>query len=329
MTDVLAIRDLEVIYDGQSGPPVRAVVDASLTVGRGEIVGLVGESGCGKSTLARAAVGLVPHSAGAVEFEGRLLEPLTRRARPKQDTRLQMVFQDPHASLNPRRKVGSQVADGLVSAARRSRRERVARVAELLEEVGLPADAGDRFPHEFSGGQRQRIAIARALAAEPTALVLDEPLSSLDASAQAQIANLLVRLTRELDLGLLLISHDLAVVRQVADRVCVMYLGEVVEQATTKALWAEPRHPYTEALIAAIPHADGTGFVPEALAGEVPDPVHPPSGCRFHPRCPIAVSHCAEEAPPFERVAEGRDVACWLRGSSATAMVVGQSERLA
>ena len=172
------------------------------------------------------------------------------------------------------------------------------RVAELLEEVGLPADAGERFPHEFSGGQRQRIAIARALAAEPTALVLDEPLSSLDASAQAQIANLLVRLTRELELGLLLISHDLAVVRQVADRVCVMYLGEVVEQATTKALWAEPLHPYTEALIAAIPHADGTGFVPEALAGEVPDPVHPPSGCRFHPRCPIAVSHCAEEAPP-------------------------------
>ena len=330
MTDVLAIRDLEVVYDRQSGPPVRAVVDASLIVGRGEIVGLVGESGCGKSTLARAAVGLVPHTAGAIEFEGRLLEPLTRRARPKQDTRLQMVFQDPHASLNPRRKVGSQVADGLVSVTRRSRRERIVRVAELLDEVGLPADAGERFPHEFSGGQRQRIAIARALAAEPTALVLDEPLSSLDASAQAQIANLLVRLTRELELGLLLISHDLAVVRQVADRVCVMYLGEVVEQATTRALWAEPLHPYTEALIAAIPHADGTGFVPEALAGEVPDPVHPPSGCRFHPRCPIAVSHCAEEEPPFERVAEGRDVACWLRGSSRAELLgAGQSERLA
>jgi oligopeptide/dipeptide ABC transporter ATP-binding protein len=330
MTDVLEIRDLEVVYDRQSGPPVRAVVDASLTVGRGEIVGLVGESGCGKSTLARAAVGLVPHTAGAVVFEGRSLQPLSRRARPKADTRLQMVFQDPHASLNPRRKVGTQVADALASLGRRSRRARAARVAELLDEVGLPPDAGERFPHEFSGGQRQRIAIARALAAEPTALVLDEPLSSLDASAQAQIANLLVRLTRELELGLLLISHDLAVVRQVADRVCVMYLGEVVEQASTAALWAEPLHPYTEALIAAIPHADGSGFLPEALAGEVPDPVHPPSGCRFHPRCPIAVPHCAEEAPPFESVAEGRDVACWLRGPRAAELLeAGQAERLA
>jgi oligopeptide/dipeptide ABC transporter ATP-binding protein len=330
MTDVLEIRDLEVVYDRQTGPPVRAVVDASLTVGRGEIVGLVGESGCGKSTLARAAVGLVPHTAGAVVFEGRPLEPLSRRARPKADTRLQLVFQDPHASLNPRRKVGAQIADALASLGKRSRRERAARVAELLDEVGLPPDAGDRFPHEFSGGQRQRIAIARALAAEPTALVLDEPLSSLDASAQAQIANLLVRLTRELELGLLLISHDLAVVRQVADRVCVMYLGEVVEQASTAALWADPLHPYTEALIAAIPHADGRGFLPEALAGEVPDPVHPPSGCRFHPRCPIAVPHCAEEAPPFEGVAGGRNVACWLRGPRAAELLeAGQAERLA
>ena len=328
MTNVLEIRDLEVVYDRQGGPPVRAVVDASLAIGRGEIVGLVGESGCGKSTLARAAVGLVPHTSGVVEFEGRPLEPLTRRARPKGDTRLQLVFQDPHASLNPRRRVGSQVADALVSMGRR-KRDRAARVAELLDEVGLPPDAGDRFPHEFSGGQRQRIAIARALAAEPTALVLDEPLSSLDASAQAQIANLLARLTRELELGLLLISHDLAVVRQVADRVCVMYLGEVVEQASTAALWAEPLHPYTEALIAAIPHADGSGFLPEALAGEVPDPVRPPSGCRFHPRCPLAVQHCSEESPPFERTAAGRDVACWLRGPRAAELLAaGQAERL-
>jgi peptide/nickel transport system ATP-binding protein len=330
MTGVLEIRDLEVVYDRQGGPPVRAVVDASLSIARGEIVGLVGESGCGKSTLARAAVGLVPHSAGAIEFEGRPLAPLSRRARPKADTRLQLVFQDPHASLNPRRKVGSQVADALVSLGTRSRRERAARVAELLDEVGLPPDAGDRFPHEFSGGQRQRIAIARALAAEPSVLVLDEPLSSLDASAQAQIANLLVRLTRELELGLLLISHDLAVVRQVADRVCVMYLGEIVEQAATTALWAEPLHPYTEALIAAIPHADGSGFLPEALAGEVPDPVRPPSGCRFHPRCPLALRHCAQEAPAFERVAEGRDAACWLRGPRAAELLgAGQAERLA
>ncbi len=328
MTAVLDIRDLEVVYERRDGVPVRAVAGASLSVRRGEVVGLVGESGCGKSTLARAAVGLVPAAGGTLEFEGRPLEALSRRARPHDDTRLQLVFQDPHASLNPRRKVGNQIADGL--AGRSGRGDRARRVAELLEQVGLPRDAAERFPHEFSGGQRQRIAIARALAAEPTAIVLDEPLSSLDASAQAQIANLLVRLTRELDLGLLLISHDLAVVRQIADRVCVMYLGEIVEQAPTAALWSEPRHPYTQALIAAIPRADGTGFLPEALAGEVPDPVHPPSGCRFHPRCPIAVSHCAEEAPPFERVGEERDVACWLRGSRAAELLeANQAERLA
>jgi oligopeptide/dipeptide ABC transporter ATP-binding protein len=312
MTPVVEITDLEVVYDRHGGPPVRAVVDASLSVGRGEIVGLVGESGCGKSTLARAAVGLVPATSGSIRLEGRPLEPLSRRTRPKADTRLQLVFQDPHASLNPRRRVGSQIADALVSLGRRSRRERAGRVAELLDQVGLPAGAASRFPHEFSGGQRQRIAIARALAAEPAALVLDEPLSSLDASAQAQIANLLVGLTRELDLGLLLISHDLAVVRQVADRVCVMYLGKVVEQAPTAALWAQPLHPYTAALIAAIPHADGRGFLPEALAGEVPDPARPPAGCRFHPRCPVAISRCADDVPAFERFAGDRDAACWL-----------------
>ena len=312
MTNILEITDLEVVYQRPGGPPVRAVAGASLSVARGEIVGLVGESGCGKSTLARAAVGLVPAAAGTIDFEGHRLEAMTRRARPRAFTRLQMVFQDPHASLNPRRKVGSQIADALVNLGQRARAARDARVAELLDQVGLTADAGDRYPHEFSGGQRQRIAIARALAAEPTALVLDEPLSSLDASAQAQIANLLVLLTRELELGLLLISHDLAVVRQVADRVCVMYLGEVVEQASTSALWSKPLHPYTQALIAAIPHADGSGFLPEALAGEVPDPARPPSGCRFHPRCPAAFAGCESESPLLTSVAEYREVACRL-----------------
>ena len=186
------------------------------------------------------------------------------------------------------------------------------RVGELLEQVGLSESAASRYPHQFSGGQRQRIAIARALAADPSVLVLDEPLSSLDASAQAQIANLLVRLARELGLGLLLISHDLGIVRQVADRVCVMYLGEIVESGPTEELWTRPIHPYTEALIRAIPHADGAGFMPEALPGEVPDPARPPEGCRFHPRCPLAFDRCSTEHPQLEAVAAGRLSACWL-----------------
>jgi peptide/nickel transport system ATP-binding protein len=309
---LLAIRDLDVVYERRGRAAVRAVVGASLSVERGEIVGLVGESGCGKSTLARAAVGLVAPAAGTIELEGRPIHPLTRRARSREDARLQMVFQNPYASLNPRRRVGSQIADALAILGLAERRGREARARELLERVGLPAEAALRFPHEFSGGQRQRIAIARALAADPSVLVLDEPLSSLDASAQAQIANLLVGLARELGLGLLLISHDLAIVRQVADRVCVMYLGEIVEQAPTGPLWTSPLHPYTEALIQAIPHADGAGFMPHALPGEVPDPARPPAGCRFHPRCPLAFARCADEHPPLEPVLEGREAACWL-----------------
>jgi peptide/nickel transport system ATP-binding protein len=305
----LELRDVEVEYDRRGGGRVRAVVGASLTVERAQIVGLVGESGCGKSSLARAAVGLVAPVAGTVRFEGREVTPLTRRARPRELVRLQMVFQNPYSSLNPRRKVGSQLADGLDVGL--SRRE--TRVRELLELVGLPATAAARYPHQFSGGQRQRIAIARALAADPTVIVLDEPLASLDASAQAQLANLLVNLSRELELSLLLISHDLAIVRHVADVVSVMYLGTMVETGATRALWQVPLHPYTEALIAAVPHADGAGLLPEALPGEVPDPANPPSGCRFHPRCPYAFARCAEEEPPPIEAADGRTAACWLQ----------------
>ena len=308
----LEINDLGVAYRRHGQEPVRAVVDASIAVASGEIVGLVGESGCGKSTLARAAVGLIAPSAGTILLEGRELSPLTRRARDRHDARLQMVFQNPYASLNPRRRIGRQIADSLAILGLADRSERPQRAAELLERVGLPAGAATRFPHEFSGGQRQRIAIARALAANPSVLVLDEPLSSLDASAQAQIANLLVSLAREQGLGLLLISHDLGIVRQVADRVCVMYLGEIVEEGPTEEVWSRPLHPYTEALIRAIPHADGAGFMPEALPGEVPDPARPPTGCRFHPRCPLVFDRCRSEHPPLERVSEGREAACWL-----------------
>jgi peptide/nickel transport system ATP-binding protein len=307
--NALELVDVVVDYHGRGGR-VRAVAGASLTVERGRIVGLVGESGCGKSTLARAAVGLVATTSGTVTFEGRPVTALRRRARPAELVRLQLVFQNPYSSLNPRRTIGSQLADGMAA-----RGGRASRVRELLELVGLPANAVGRYPHEFSGGQRQRMAVARALAADPSVIVLDEPLASLDASAQAQLANLLKRLSRELDVGLLLISHDLAIVRHVADDVSVMYLGRMVETAPTAPLWERPAHPYTEALTAAVPRADGAGLLPESLPGEVPDPAHPPSGCRFHPRCPYAFDRCSVEEPPLMELTGGRSAACWLQSA--------------
>jgi oligopeptide/dipeptide ABC transporter ATP-binding protein len=315
---LLELEDIVVEYDRRDSGRIRAVAGASLTVARGQIVGLVGESGCGKSSLARAAVGLVKPAGGTVLFDGRAVTPLSRRARPRELVRLQLVFQNPYSSLNPRRKIGSQLADALVALDIVTRRGRAARVRELCELVGLTAAAADRYPHEFSGGQRQRIAIARTLAAEPSVLVLDEPLASLDASAQAQLANLLVGLSRDLGLGLLLISHDLAIVRHVADVVSVMYLGVMVEQGATRPLWELPLHPYSEALIGAVPHPDGSGFLPEALPGEVPDPGRPPSGCRFHPRCPYAFDRCREEEPPLVALADGRFAACWLQPAGAS-----------
>ncbi len=325
----LELRDVVVEYERRGGGRLRAVAGASLSVESGRIAGLVGESGCGKSTLARAAVGLVAPIAGSVTFAGREVRPLGRRGRERELARLQLVFQNPFSSLNPRRKVGAQLADplatlGLVPAARRPQR-----VRELCELVGLPASAAGRFPHEFSGGQRQRIAIARTLAAEPAVIVLDEPLASLDASAQAQLANLLVSLTRELGLGLLLISHDLAIVRHIADTVSVMYLGKMVETGETRGLWELPLHPYTEALIKAIPRADGAGVLPNALPGEVPDPGHPPSGCRFHPRCPYAFERCEVEEPPLVELADGREAACHLQPAGAGAVPPGDRVQLA
>jgi peptide/nickel transport system ATP-binding protein len=305
----LELQDVVVDYHGRGGR-VRAVAGASISVERSRIVGLVGESGCGKSTLARAAVGLVSTTSGTVLFEGGPVTPLGRRARPAELVRLQLVFQNPYSSLNPRRTIGSQLGDGIATRARGGREERV---RELLELVGLPANAVGRYPHEFSGGQRQRMAIARALAADPSVIVLDEPLASLDASAQAQLANLLTRLSRELEVGLLLISHDLAIVRHVADNVSVMYLGRMVETAPTMPLWERPAHPYSEALTAAVPRADGAGVLPESLPGEVPDPTHPPTGCRFHPRCPYAFDRCPVDEPPLLELTAERSAACWLQ----------------
>jgi peptide/nickel transport system ATP-binding protein len=310
---VLELTDVVVDYERRGGGRVRAVAGASISVDRGQIVGLVGESGCGKSTLARAAVGLVRPTSGSVVFEGAEVAPLGRRGRSRELARLQLVFQNPYASLNPRRKVGAQLADALDTLDILPAPKRPDRVRELCELVGLSPSAAGRYPHEFSGGQRQRIAIARSLAAEPSVIVLDEPLASLDASAQAQLANLLVDLSRKLGLGLLLISHDLAIVRHVADQVSVMYLGRMVETGPTARVWEQPLHPYSESLINAIPHPDGSGFLPDSLPGEVPDPGQPPPGCRFHPRCPYAFGRCREAEPPLVAVTGGRLAACWLQ----------------
>lgn len=307
---LLSIRDLVVRYRGASGATIKAVAGADLDVEEGQIVALVGESGCGKSSLGKAAVGLIAPAAGQVLFDGQPVAPLGQRARPLAQRQLQMVFQDPFSSLNPRRKVGDLIEDGIRVAPPGNGKAMTA--AECLERVGLPATAAERFPHQFSGGQRQRIAIARALASRPRCIVADEPISALDASAQASITNLLVSVVQDLKVGLLFISHDLSIVRRIADVTTVMYLGKIVEAAPSAELWQSPRHPYSRGLINAIPEPDGLGRLPVDLPGDVPDPALPPSGCRFHPRCPIAIPLCAEVEPAFRPLQSGRFAACHL-----------------
>ncbi|WP_063587975.1 ABC transporter ATP-binding protein [Achromobacter ruhlandii] len=288
---------------------LRAVDGVSFEINRGETLALVGESGCGKSTVARMLVGLYGLTRGDIRFDG---QPLSRMAEPggrELRKRLQMIFQDPYASLNPRWRVGRIIAEPMLTHTKMTAAERTARVGELLRQVGLdPADQG-RYPHQFSGGQRQRISIARALAVNPEFLVCDEPTSALDVSVQAQVLNLMKDLQRELGLTYLFISHNLAVVHHVADRVGVMYLGRMVEVAPRDELFARPRHPYTRMLLAAIPDIDGAGKPRTAVAGEVPNPLNPPSGCTFHPRCPHANERCRGEAP-VARMAGVAVVAC-------------------
>jgi peptide/nickel transport system ATP-binding protein len=314
---ILTVDDLVVEYQRKGQSPLRAVDGVSLDVRPGEVLGVVGESGCGKSTLARSIVAIAAPKEGAIVFDGVPVTPLKRRRRPAAQISLQMVFQDPYASLNPRRRVGLQVAEALRASAAVAGRAlggsaQIDRdVAELLERVGLSPNVASRYPHEFSGGQRQRIAIARVLATRPRMIVADEPVSALDASAQAQIANLLSDITRADGIALALISHDLAVVGAISDRVVVMYLGEIVEQGPTIDVWAQPRHPYTQALLAAIPIPDGSGRRPVSLRGEVPDPSNPPAGCRFHPRCPLATDRCRTQAPPDVALDGGRVARCW------------------
>ncbi len=288
-------------------PVVRAVEAVTLDVMRGETLGIVGESGCGKSTLARCLVRLHRPDAGSVRYDGADVLSLEAGAQAAFSRRVQMVFQDPYSSLNPRMTVGETLAEALDV----HRLNRPGRVAELLELVHLPAEAAGRYPHEFSGGQRQRIGIARALAVEPELIVADEPVSALDVSVQAQVVNLFLELQARLGLTIVFITHDLRLVRHLTHRVAVMYLGRIVEVGPTAELFAAPRHPYTRALLRAVPQLKpGRRGGEAAVMGELPSPLNPPSGCAFHPRCPIAVAACKGEVPALTERGGGWPVAC-------------------
>jgi peptide/nickel transport system ATP-binding protein len=293
---------------------VRAVDDVTLTIRRGETLGLVGESGCGKSTVGRTILRLYKPTAGRVLFDGTDITKLGEGDLRPLRRRMQIVFQDPFASLNPRHSVGRIVGEPLRTHGLANRREASARVRELLITVGLPADAANRYPHEFSGGQRQRIGLARALAVNPDFIVADEPVSALDVSIQAQIINLFEQLQDEFELTYLFIAHDLAVVRHISDRIAVMYLGTVVEVSPAEALYENPLHPYTISLLSAVPIPDPAVEKRREsilLAGDVPSPAHPPPACRFHTRCPyVQPTRCRDEVPPLRRLADGHEVAC-------------------
>jgi peptide/nickel transport system ATP-binding protein/oligopeptide transport system ATP-binding protein len=299
---------------GHVSGAVHAVDDVSFSIGEGETLGLVGESGCGKSTLGRTVLRLVDATAGSIRWRGEPIEQLRGRAMRPYRRQLQAVFQDPYASLNPRMRAADIVAEPIrnfESAPDAQVRERVAR---LFERVGLRPDQLRKYPYEFSGGQRQRLGIARALAPRPRLIVCDEPVSALDVSVQAQVINLLVDLQREFALSYLFVAHDLAVVEHISHRVAVMYLGRMVELAATRELFDNPQHPYTEALLSAVPIPDPAARRKRIiLAGDVPSPINPPSGCRFHTRCPYAFDRCRSEEPKLVEVAPRHYAACHLR----------------
>lgn len=290
---------------------VRAVDGVSLGIQRGETFAIVGESGCGKSTLGRLLLRLIEPTAGDVLYEGKSILSLSKGDLRRLRRELQIIFQDPYASLNPRMNVGDIIAEPIWLHGLARGKDKRDRVAELMRTVGLLPTHTDRYPHEFSGGQRQRIGIARALAGDPKLIVGDEPVSALDVSIQAQIVNLLEDLKERFGLTLVIVAHDLAVIRHMSDRVAVMYLGEIVELSETDALFDNPLHPYTQALLAAIPSPSPVSRKPKALLqGDVPSPAAPPSGCRFHTRCPHARGICKEQHPALEKAPDGRQVAC-------------------
>ncbi|MEX2103100.1 MAG: ABC transporter ATP-binding protein [Gaiellaceae bacterium] len=319
--NLVEIEDLKVYFPIKSGivldrhvGDIRAVDGISLDIERGETLGLVGESGCGKSTVGRTILRLYDPTEGRIRFDGQDITHLKEGELRPLRRRMQMIFQDPYASLNPRHSVGRIVGEPLRVHGLASRKQAGQRVRELLEIVGLPADAASRYPHEFSGGQRQRIGLARSLSLNPDFIVCDEPVSALDVSIQAQIINLLEGLQKDFELTYLFIAHDLAVVRHISDRIAVMYLGVIVEISPAAVLYDDPLHPYTISLLSAVPIPDPAverGRETILLAGDVPSPANPPSGCRFHTRCPyMQPTRCQDEVPSLRRLSSGHEVAC-------------------
>ena len=311
--NLIEIKNLCKYFPAGKKRTLKAVDNVSLTIAKGETLGLVGESGCGKTTCGRTILQLYPPTSGQIFFDGEDVSHIKGKGLLNFKKRAQMIFQDPYSSLDPRMTIAEIISEGMTVHNHLSNQEKQEKVNELLGKVGLTEDYANRFAHELSGGQRQRIGIARALAVEPEFIVCDEPISALDVSIQAQIINLLIKLQKENHLTYLFISHDLSVVRHISDRVGIMYLGSMVELGSSQAIFGQPLHPYTKALISAIPEADPDSEKTRKripLEGEVPSPIDPPSGCKFRPRCAYATDKCAQEIPTWEEAAPGHFVAC-------------------